>query len=142
MTPVYDHSEAVQAFVSRGLWGDLRGFGPAFGLGFADESGLTAGVVYHNYQPDAGVIEISAYSDRRDWLKRDFLRAIFSYPFEQLNCRLVVARISERNARTLRIWRAFGADLHSIPELRGPNEAEVIAVLSREAWASGKFSRA
>ena len=109
IVPVYDHSDAVKVFVAKGLWGGRRSI-EGYGLGFATEAdGLVAGIVYHNFDPDGGVIELTAYSTRRDWLNRNNLRAVFSYPFEQLGVRLCVARISENNTRTLRIWRSFGA---------------------------------
>ena len=134
--------DAVRDFVENGLWNRQRQFGPSTAIGFANaKEGLVAGIIYHNFDPDAGVIEISAYSMRRDWLSRAFLRLIFEYPFHQIKCRLVVARISERNSRTLRIWKALGSKLHSIPELRGPEEAEIIATLSRDDWQKSKFMR-
>jgi RimJ/RimL family protein N-acetyltransferase len=140
--PVYDHVDSVRTFVSKGLWDGKRQFGSSTAIGFANaDQGLVAGVVYHNFEPDAGVIEVSAYSARRDWLSRDLLRVIFEYPFFEIGCRLVVARISEHNTRTLRIWNALGSKQYSIPELRGPNEAEVIATLTRDDWQNSKFMR-
>ncbi|WP_420012243.1 hypothetical protein [Tateyamaria sp.] len=58
------------------------------------------------------------------------MNVIFRYPFDQIGCRAVVARHSEQNTRVIRIWRALGATQTKIPELRGPNEAEVVAVLT------------
>lgn len=140
IVPVYDHSDAVKAFVAQGLW-DGRRHIDGYGLGFANETdGLVAGVVYHNYDPDSGVIEITAYSARRDWLNRDRLKLIFGYPFDQLGVRVCVARISENNTRTLRIWRAFGAELTPIPHLRADGEAENVAVLHRDTWKQSKFA--
>ena len=111
-------------------------------MGFANEDvGFVAGVVFHNYEQQAGVIELSAHSTSRRWLTRERLRWIFSYPFQRLGCRIAVARISERNSRTLRIWRALGADLIEIPDLRAEGEAEVVATLKRDVWARSKFMR-
>lgn len=140
IVPVYDHSDAVKVFVAKGLWGGRRSI-EGYGLGFATEAdGLVAGIVYHNFDPDGGVIELTAYSTRRDWLNRNRLRAVFSYPFEQLGVRLCVARISENNTRTLRIWRSFGAELTPIPHLRAEGEAEIVAVLRRDTWENSKFA--
>jgi RimJ/RimL family protein N-acetyltransferase len=142
LIPVWDHPQEVADFVSIGLWGVPGRFSNYQGLGFATEtSGIIAGVVYHNFDPCSGAIELSAFSSRRDWLNRSRLRAVFAYPFEQLRVRICVARISEHNTRTLRIWRAFGASLHTIPDLRGDGEAEIIAVLHRDAWTKSKFAR-
>lgn len=140
MTPVFDFPDAVKAFVAAGIFAPRRQFGPSTAIGFANaDEGLVAGVVYHNFDPDTGAIELSAYSTRRDWLNRDFLGLIFGYPFRQLNSRIAVARISEHNTRTRRIWRALGATETLVPDLRGPNEAEVIAVLTHDTWQRSKF---
>jgi RimJ/RimL family protein N-acetyltransferase len=135
------HHDAVAAFVSNGLWGENRGFGACKAVGFVDGDKLVAGVVFHNYEPWSGVIELSAYSTKRKWLTKERLKAIFGYPFDQLNLRACVARISENNTRTLRIWRAFGAVLTPIPDLRANGEAEVVALLKRDTWQNSKFMR-
>lgn len=124
----------VQRFVELGLWGGLRGFGECQVIGFADENGLAAGIVYHNYDPDSDVIELSAYSARRDWLTKGRLADVFGYPFDQLGCRICVARISEHNKRALRIWRSLGASQHPLPDLRGDGEAEVVCLLKRDTF--------
>lgn len=140
IVPVYDHSDAVRLYVSRNLFpGGLVLDG--FGIGFANETeGIVAGIVYHNWHPEYGCIEITAFADRRDWLNKDRLRAVFSYPFEQLKARVVVARISERNTRVLALAKRFGAELTPIPDLRADGEADVVAVLRRDTWLKSKFS--
>lgn len=133
---VWGATPAVEQFVSRGLWGDDRGVGTCQGVGFADQDGrLVAGVLLHNWQPDAGVIEVTAYAETRRWLTKGRLREVFGdYIFGQLGCQMAVARIAEENRVARRFWAAMGADEFIIPRLRGRNEAEVIATLTVEAW--------
>lgn len=138
---VFGQDDLVVDFVDRLTIRTGRGFGQCSTLGFAKGGKLIAGVIYHSYDPEAGVIEISSGSTSRMWTTKGVIRAIFSYPFDQLGMRMVVARISESNARTRRIWAAFGADEHVIPGLRGPNEAEIVATLTAEKWKAGKFER-
>ena len=142
-SPVFDYHEEVKAFVERGLWDGRRRFDHCTTIGFATaQEGLVAGVVYHNYEPDNGVIELSAYSSRRDRADKHIVSLIFGqYPFLQLGCRLLVARHSEHNLRARRIWAALGANEHPIPELRGPGEAEIIATLRRDVFLNSKFMR-
>lgn len=117
-----------------------RGFGPCEALGFLDRKGrLEAGVVYHNFSPENGIIELSAGSVRRNWGTRDALRLIFAYPFDQLGCQAVVARTGEHNQTPLRIWRALGAAEYRIPRLRGRDEAEIVTVLTVEQWKGSKW---
>jgi RimJ/RimL family protein N-acetyltransferase len=118
-------------WVARQLGFD-RGFGECTAIGFG--SPLVAGIVYHNWNPEAATIELSAASTCRNWLTKERLRAIYGYPFDQLGCQMVVSRHSEHNARVRRIWTALGANEYTIPRLRGRHEAEVIATLTEEAW--------
>lgn len=141
MTPVYDRPAEVAAFVERGVFRPGEHFANYKAIGFADKGELVAGFVYHNWNPAGGTIEVSGYSTRRDWVSKSLLRVIFEYPFEQVKCRAVVARHSEHNKRVIRIWKALGATQTRIPELRGPAEAEVIALLTRDAWLKSKFMR-
>lgn len=142
IVPAHGYQDEINAFVSNGLFGDGRGFGPNQCMGWATETeGLVAGVVFHNWHPDDGVIELSSYSTCRDWLNKDRLRAVFSYPFDHLGSRLAVARIHENNTRARRIWRALGAAETLIPDLRGDGEAEAVAVLKAADWRNSKFMR-
>lgn len=126
--------DAVRLFVEFGLWGGRRQFGASTAMGYADETGIVAGLVFHNYDPDTGVIEISAYSTRRDWLTKGRLVELFGYPFDQLGVRICIARSSDTNRRALRIWKALGASQHPLPDLRGEGEAEIVSLLKRETF--------
>lgn len=138
MIPMHAHQDALRAFLTRGLGMDI---GLAQFMGWARPSGIVAVIGFHNYQPESGVIELSAFASVRDWLTADRLREIFAYPFDQLGVRLCVARISERNRTARRVWRALGAQEYVIPELRGPGEAECLYTLHRDCWLAGKFMR-
>lgn len=139
---VLNQSEAVAEAVAALIPGCERGFGPCKAIGFLDGQGrFEAGVVYHNWSPESGVIELSAASVHRSWLTRERLRVVFGYPFDQLGGRIAVARIGEHNARARRIWRSLGASEFPIPALRSPTEAEVIYTLAAETWRAGRFSR-
>ena len=127
----------VADFVAKEIPGCGRGFGECKAMGFVVNGKLVAGVVYHNWNPESGVIELSAASLTREWLNKDRLAAIFDYPFSF--CRMVLTRQSEHNRRALRIWRSLGGKEYRIPDLRGPGEAEVIFTLSADDWRAGKF---
>lgn len=133
--PVFGRGHDVSEFVARRL-GFARGFDDCAAIGFGDP--IVAGVVYHNWNPEAGTIELSAASSRRDWLNKRNLGVIFEYPFRQLGCQMCVARIAEGNSVARRIWRALGADEFVIPRLRGRDEGEAIYTLTQEAWDERK----
>lgn len=136
---LYGHSETVATFVAGLIPGCARGFGECQAIGFLGADGtLEAGVVYHNWNPESGVIELSAASIHRKWVTRERLRIIFDYPFS-IGCRLAISRQSEHNAVARRIWRSLGSDEYVIPALRSPNEAEIICVLTKKNWQDSKF---
>jgi hypothetical protein len=136
---VWGQDATVSAFVAAQL-GYNRPWDNCRAIGFTDANGqLVAGVVFHNWCPEAGTIEMSAASTTRKWLTRKRLAIVFAYPFQF--CRIVIARIAEGNKRARRIWRSFGADEYVIPRLRSPNEAEVIYLLPAETWRSGKYGK-
>ena len=128
---VYGRNEEVAAFVAANIPGET-GFGNCKAIGFG--APLVAGVVYHNWNPEGRVIELSAASTTRKWVTRANLKVIFGYPFDELECQLCVARISEHNARARRIWRALGSTEYHIPRFYGRDEAMIIATLTVEAW--------
>jgi RimJ/RimL family protein N-acetyltransferase len=129
--PVYGRTQQVATFVAANIPGET-GFGNCKAIGFGDP--LVAGVVYHNWNPEGRVIELSSASTTRKWVSRANLKVIFGYPFDELDCQLCVARISEHNARARRIWRALGATEYRIPRFYGRDEAMIIATLPVEAW--------
>jgi hypothetical protein len=136
---LYGEDEAVARFVQQ-LLGFERAFVNFKAIGFLDRDGaLEAGVIYNNWAPESGVIEISAAASSHRWGTKERLRIIFEYPFSF--CRMVIARTSENNPTPLRIWRALGANEYRIPDLRAPGEAEIITTLSIEQWKEWNHGR-
>lgn len=124
------------------IWpGKGRDFGNCQALAILDDDKLIAGMVWHNWEPDAGVIEISGAGISKRWLTRQTLRVMFAIPFEEWGCQAVVMRVSDHDAPLHRMLKAYGFERYTIPRLRGRGEAENVFVLTDEAWASNKFNR-
>lgn len=141
MVPCHSFRFEIIRFVEIGLWGGARQFGEATAMGWADETGIVAGFVWHNFEPDAGAIEVSGYSTRRNWATPEIVRDLFAYPFDQLGLRIVCARHSARNRPVRRIWAALGASETILPLMRGDDEDEAVAILHRDAWRNGFLAR-
>ena len=78
--------------------------------------------LYTNFSPNSSIdLTVAAVGGRR-WMTRDFLRATFFYPFEQLKVRRIGALVAANNADSLRITKHAGFTLEGI---------------AREAWAPG-----
>lgn len=141
MDLLYGHNEAVAAWVAAHIPGCERGFDKPVSIGVVDGERLIGGTVFHNYQPEAGVIEMSSAGTSPRWLSRTMLKAIFGYVFDQIGCQLVVMRVSERNGRMVKIAEKFGFDGHLIPRLRGRDEAEWIFTLTDDQWRQHPVAR-
>lgn len=134
-------NQAVGDFVSYQIWGQPGRITGYSSLGVFDGEKLVAGVLYHNWSPEAQVIEMSAASTTRRWLTRRVLKTMFDIPFNRFDCQMVVLRVSEHNAVMLHIARQYGFNEYVIPRLRGRNEAEHILTLTKEGWEANGFHR-
>lgn len=142
MRLLYGQDQIVSRFVARQIPHMQRGFGPNTAIGVLDdENNLIAGAVFHNWEPESGVIEISGASITKRWLTRDVLRAVFSYTFDQLECQMVVARHPVSSESIRRQWKMLGASEYIIPRLGGRDRDIAIATLTEETWRSSKFAR-
>lgn len=130
------------AFVDNQINGSGLGFGNAVAMGVTEDDGALAGaIVFHNWEPRAGVIEMSAASLSKRWLTRPVLQRIFDYVFDDASCQMVVMRVSERNTPMIRIARAYGFSEVLIPHLRGKGHAEFIFTLTDDDWRESRFNR-
>ena len=145
MTPVWFHNDEnfdkVCAFVARRIWGKEKPFFGNTAMGVVDGERLVAGLVFQNFDDEAGVIEISAASDSKRWLTRPVLFDMFSYVFTQLGCQAVVLRCDPENTRLGRILTAYGFDRHDIPRLRGRNKTEALFILGDDVWRANGFHK-
>ena len=140
MTPLWGHSEIVASFVASLVEGCERGFGPCQAMGVLDGDKLVAGVVFHNWSPEHGVIEMSAAATTRRWITRPVLQAMFGYAFDILGCQAAVARTDPKLGNVRRMWKAIGAKEYTIPRLRGRNTPEVLLVLADDDWKGSRYA--
>lgn len=124
----------VAEWVSRECFGTPAGFDRYCTMAVVEDGQIIGATVFHNYHPDSGVIELSSAATSKRWLQPKVIRLMFSIPFDDLGCQLVVLRVSERNEGMIRIARRFGFSEWHIPRLRGRDEGEFIFTLPEEAW--------
>lgn len=132
---------ALARFAAVRIFGRDNDWGPCGTLGVVKGGNVVAAVVFHNWHPEHGVIEISAASNDRMWLSRRVLSEIFSICFEQHRCQLVVARMDPEAAHTRRIFRAYGFRETILPRFRGRDKDEIMMMLGDEEWRASKWSK-
>ena len=142
---VYGYDGIVSAFVARLIPHCRRGFGhniSTIGVIEVDSGDLVAGIVYHDWNPDAGLIEISAAAlPGEPWLSRETIRRMYQYPFLGCNCQMVAQRLPADDERQLFMLARYGFTLIKLPRLFGRERDGVVALLTVEDWASNKFNR-
>lgn len=130
---LFGHTADVAAFVAQ--FGERVDFGKCQAIGFLNPEGvLEAGVVYHDWNPEAEVIEMSGASVNPRWLTRERGRLIFDYPFHQIGCQAVYTRTTPGNKAVRRIMKAVGSNEYELPRLLGRDKSLIISVLTAERW--------
>ena len=142
---LYGHNEAVAKLVAQliPMCRD-RGFERnAKAIGIMDDGGhLIAGLVYHNYDPKAEVIEISgAALPGKYWLTRDTIRRMYEYPFLQVGCQMVFQRNSARDERLLWMLSRYDYTFIKVPRMLGRDHDGVICTLTYEDWCNNRFNK-
>ena len=144
---VYDQDALVADFVVRSKiasgFTQRAGFpsGNMRAIGIINEDNeLIAGIVYFNYNPEAGTIEMSAEAlPKQNWLTRTTLAVMFQYPFIHCNCQMLITKTMARSLHVRRMMKAMGLRIIIIPRAGGRNEDGVIALLTVEDWLKNKF---
>ncbi|WP_434286303.1 hypothetical protein [Celeribacter sp. SCSIO 80788] len=108
-------------------------------MGVEHGGNVVAGIVFHNWEPETGIVEISGASENPRWFTRRVINAALTYAFDGLKCQMIVARQAVENENPRRCWKALGGNEYIIPRLRGRDKDGSIITLTDEAWRSSKF---
>ena len=140
---VYGHDQLIAQFVASLIPHCRRGFGPnVMAIGVVDDGNLIAGIVFHNFDPDAGTIEVSAAAlPGKQWLSRETLKRMFRYPFFVCGCQMVALRTPVDNEAFLYVLHRYGFELIRFPRLFGRDRDGAICYLTREAWEENRFNK-
>lgn len=147
MTPFWGFSREVAEWVAGNIPGCERGFGACQAMGVLDDAGdLVAGMVFHNWDDNAGVLEISGASTTPRWLTKPVLWEMFNYPFNRAGCQMVFMRVAADNimwnGRGLpRLLKSYGFSEHTIPRLYGRERDGVLFVLYDDVWRANGYHK-
>jgi len=78
------------------------------GIGIVANGHLIAGVVFHEYRPDYGTIEMSMAATSPIWARREIIGGFLSYPFHQLGVFKVFTHTPIDNERALKVNKHAG----------------------------------
>jgi hypothetical protein len=141
---VYGHDAVVADFVAQLIPRCReRGFpSTAKAIGIIKNDSLVAGLVYSNYDPDAGIIEMSgAALPGINWLTRGVIDRMYQYPFLQCGCQMIVQQTAASDERLLGMLAAYDYAFIPVPRLFGRDKDGVLCCLTYEAWANNRCNR-
>lgn len=132
--------EAVARFLADRIGAEVAGWQTGTIMAVAKGDRIVAAVLFHNWQPRHGVIEVSGASDDRGWLSRAVLFDLFDYAFNQMGAQAVVARM-DADRPLGRRFEAYGFRRYDIPRLRGRDKAETVMVLGNDEWTANGWHK-
>jgi len=98
---------------------DYGTFGKAEGIGWVAGERLRAGVAYCDFNGVNIVCHIASDGSRR-WATREYLWAIFDYPFRQLGVKRMTVCVGEGNSDSRRFVEHLGFELEATLQLAHP----------------------
>lgn len=139
MRLVTGYDAEVAAYVASRIPG-LDAFGPCAALGVVATDGkLVGGVVFHDYQPQWGNIQVSFAGERADWLTPRLIRAIMSYAFNQVGVNRITCLTPKRNRRARQFLQKFGF-FHEGTIRKGFGTDDcIVSGLLRAEWEGHRF---
>jgi len=139
---VYGKDDIIAAAVARWIQPQqLRSFGKCRAIGVVNELGmLIGGIVYNQFDPESGTIEMSCAAVTPRWLSRRTMMVMGGYPFLELGCQMVITRTPATNLSGLRILRACGFACVRLPRLYGRNCDGFICTITDDVWLNNKFT--
>ena len=150
LTYIYGQDQLVADFVARsklasGFTEWQSGFSDKNlkAIGIANEDNeLIAGLVYFNYHPEAGTIEVSIDAvPKQRWLTPTTLAIMFQYPFLDCKCQMLITKTSARSEHVQRMLASMNFSLIRIPRAGGRDEDGILALLTYEDWLDAKFCK-
>jgi RimJ/RimL family protein N-acetyltransferase len=87
----------------------VSSFGPCTALGVVNSEGKpVAGIVFHDYLPACGTIQLSMAAETPRWATRRIVKELLSYPFNQLKVRKVWTATPLKNQRAIKFNKGIG----------------------------------
>ena len=128
------------AWVSRRIWGTDNRFEKYFSFSVFRDGEQIAGVILHNWDEDAGVIEISA-AGSGNWQSRRLINQVFNTCFDVMGCQMVMMRGMVGNDPMLRNSEQLGFSAIMVPRLGGRTQDVVLFFLTDDDWRASRFRK-
>lgn len=116
---------------------DLR---PCRAIGVIRDNTLVAGVVYSGFRPEQQDCEMTIAALTPRWASRQAISMLLAYPFKQLECRRVTARVRGDNERALRFDLGVGFKVEGrMRSWYEPGVDAIVLGMLAEEWREGPY---
>ena len=127
-------------WVSRRIWGTVNRFEKYCSFSVFRDGEQIAGVILHNWDEDAGVIEISA-AGTGNWQSRRLINQVFNTCFDTLGCQMVMMRNRADADGTIANSVGLGFSDITVPRLGGRTQDMVLFFLTDDDWRASRFRK-
>jgi len=83
-------------------------FWPCTTIGVMVGDHLVAGVVFHDWKPQFGTMELSMAADSPIWARRKIIKSLLRYPFEQMGANKLFTVTPHENEAALKVNKHIG----------------------------------
>lgn len=97
----------IANFVCDMMGEPCQNWGNYSAIGLVEDGELIAGVVYNHFNHPSICMHVGAVDGKR-WATREFLFAVFDYPFNQLECSRVTALVPKKNIKARKFDKHLG----------------------------------
>ncbi len=128
------------------LGATVQDFVPCAGIGVMRDGKLIAGVIYHDFKPNAGsptIMASIAAIPGAGWANREILRGLFAYPFGELGVKrlAVVAGVYNVKSHKMNLQMGFTEEGVLRRGLDGKRDAVIYSMLPEECkWLDARKS--
>lgn len=127
-------------FAAHIVFGRENDFGPCGSMGIFKDSKLIATIIFHGWQPEYGIMEISAAATSPAWLTKRTIREIMANCFDRHDCQQIVSRMAVDNKRAIQIYKFLGFKSVRLPNMRGSGKHEWLMLLLKDQWVAHRLN--
>jgi RimJ/RimL family protein N-acetyltransferase len=136
MTLIYGRDDDVAAWVAERIphVGAGVGFGPCRAIAVARDGVMAAGVVFHDWQPRSGTMQISCAAASPRWASRQVIKTLLAYPFDKAGAQKIWVAIPHDNERAIRFNKGIGMKQEAVlrHHFGAKRHAVILSMLKRE----------
>ena len=127
------HERVWRDEVAAGI--DPPDFGPFHAIGVLVGGEIIAGIVFHDWRPWSGVMEITMAADSPRWATRGTIRELLAYPFIAAGANKVRTATPHTNERAIRFNKGIGFKQEgTLAEEFGPGRHAVMCRMLRKDY--------